>query len=49
MHCNSCKRDLSATDFLRSLYREGELSRQELTARLAALVAGKLRHSFPSV
>ena len=49
MHCNSCKRDLSAPDFLRSPYREGELSRKELTARLAALralAAGKLRPRF---
>jgi 5-methylcytosine-specific restriction endonuclease McrA len=49
MDCNSRKRDLSATDFLRSLYREGELSRKELTARLAALrslAAGKLRPRF---
>jgi hypothetical protein len=46
MHCNSYKRDTSATDFLRSLYREGELSRKDLTGRLTALralAAGKLR------
>lgn len=49
MHCNSCKRDTSASDFLRSLYREGELSRKDLTGRLAALralAAGKLRPRF---
>jgi hypothetical protein len=49
MDCNSRKRDLSAPDFLRTLYREGELSRKELTARLAALralAAGNLRPRF---
>jgi predicted DNA-binding transcriptional regulator len=46
MDCNSRKRDVSAPDFLRRLFREGQLSRQELTGRLAALralEAGKLR------
>ena len=44
--CNSRKRDLPAPDFLRRLYREGSLSRKDLTDRLAALralAAGKLR------
>lgn len=52
MDCNSRKRDLSAPDFLRSLYREGELSRKDLTRRLAALralAAGNLRPSLSSV
>jgi len=40
MDCNSRKRDLSAPDFLRRLYREGGLSRNDLSSRLAA---GKLR------
>jgi len=46
LECNSQKRDLPAGDFLRELYREGRLSRQELTERLhalQALAAGKLR------
>jgi predicted DNA-binding transcriptional regulator len=46
MDCNSRKRDVSAPDFLRRLFREGQLSRQELSGRLAALralAAGKLR------
>jgi 5-methylcytosine-specific restriction endonuclease McrA len=52
MDCNSRKRDVSAPDFLRSLYREGELSRKDITGRLAALralAAGNLRPSPPSV
>jgi predicted transcriptional regulator len=46
MDCNSWKRDLSAADFLRRLFREGRLSAKELSARLHAvhaLAAGKLR------
>jgi 5-methylcytosine-specific restriction endonuclease McrA len=44
--CNSRKRELPVADFLRRLYREGNLSRKELSGRLAALralAAGKLR------
>jgi hypothetical protein len=46
LDCNSRKRDFSAPDFLRRLFREGQLSRDELSGRLAALralAAGKLR------
>lgn len=46
IECNSQKRDLPATDFLRALYRERRLTAAELTARLRALDAlasGKLR------
>lgn len=46
LDCNSRKRDFSAPDFLRRLFREGQLSRQELSGRLEALralAAGKLR------
>jgi 5-methylcytosine-specific restriction endonuclease McrA len=45
LHCNSRKRDRSATDFLRWLYRQRRLTDAELTARLRALDAlasGKL-------
>lgn len=44
--CNSYKREMCAGDFLRRLYREGWLTRAELTGRLRALEAlteGKLR------
>lgn len=49
VECNWRKKDHPAADFLRELYREGELSRKELTTRLAALralAAGKLRPRF---
>jgi len=45
LHCNSRKRDRSASDFLRWLYRERRLTAVDLTARLRALDAlasGKL-------
>ena len=45
LQCNSQKRDRSAGDFLRSLYRERRLTAVELTARLRALdvlASGKL-------
>ena len=45
LQCNSQKRDRSAGDFLRRLYRERRLTAPELTARLRALdalVSGKL-------
>lgn len=44
--CNWQKRDHTAQDFLRELYREERLSRKDLSARLEALralAAGKLR------
>jgi 5-methylcytosine-specific restriction endonuclease McrA len=44
--CNWQKKDDAAADFLRELYRDGRLSRQELSGRLGALralAAGKLR------
>ena len=48
--CNWQKKDHAAEDFLRELYREGGLSRKDLSARLQALqdlAAGKLRpHVF---
>ena len=46
MGCNSEKRGLAAADFLRRLYREGRLSKEDLSARLLAVqdvAAGKLR------
>jgi 5-methylcytosine-specific restriction endonuclease McrA len=46
MGCNSEKRVQAAADFLRRLYREGRLSKEDLSARLLAvqaLAAGKLR------
>jgi hypothetical protein len=55
LECNSQKRQLPASDFLRNLYRERRITAAELTARLAALdqlAAGRLRpivdtHSNP--
>ena len=44
--CNWAKKDRSATDFLRSLYREGHLTKREFAGRLRALkalAAGQLR------
>jgi len=49
--CNSKKRERSAEEFLRSLYREHRLSDAELSARLRALddlAAGKLIPPLPS-
>ena len=46
LDCNSRKRDLSAADFLRHLFRQGRLSAKDLSARLRTLqdlAAGKLR------
>jgi len=46
LECNSRKRERSAPDFLRMLYRKGRLTPAELDARLRALkalAAGKLR------
>ncbi|HYL83026.1 MAG TPA: HNH endonuclease [Candidatus Angelobacter sp.] len=46
LDCNMHKRDQTAADFLRGLYREGSLSRNDLSARLRALqalAAGKLK------
>ena len=46
LECNSQKREHAVADFLRELYRDGSLSRKDLTTRLRALqalVAGKLR------
>jgi hypothetical protein len=39
MECNSEKRGHTAPDFLRRLFREGQLSREDLTGRLEALRA----------
>ena len=50
LECNSQKKDQPAPDFLRQLYREGGLSRKELSERLRALqalAAGKLRPNVP--
>lgn len=47
--CNWQKKDHAAEDFLRELYRDGRLSRKDLSGRLAALralAAGKLRPRF---
>jgi hypothetical protein len=46
MECNSGKKEHSAADYLRSLYRDGRLTASELAKRLRALkdlAAGKLR------
>jgi 5-methylcytosine-specific restriction endonuclease McrA len=51
MECNWQKRAHAAEDFLREMYREGRLSREELSARLQALralAAGKLRPKVPT-
>ncbi len=48
--CNTKKSELSAEDFVRSLYREHILSASDLKARLRALdalAAGKLKPSLP--
>ena len=50
LQCNSQKRDRSAGDFLRWLYRERRLTAAELAERLRtldALASGKLRPSLP--
>ena len=50
--CNSLKRERQAPDFVRWLFREGHLSRAELTGRLRALEAlttGKLRPKIEEV
>ena len=49
LECNSQKGEKAADDFLRRLYREGQLNASELAGRLRALEAlasGKLRPSF---
>src|SRR5215470_1022510 len=49
LECNSAKRERAAGDFLRSLYREGHLTKVEFTGRLRALkalAAGQLRPAF---
>lgn len=43
MECNSAKRDSSASDSLRSLYRDGRLTAIEFKDRRRPLAAGKLR------
>ncbi len=51
LQCNSQKRDRSAGDFLRWLYRERRLTAAELAARLRALdalAAGKLHPPLPA-
>jgi HNH endonuclease len=51
MECNSAKKEHSAADYLRSLYRDGRLTAIELNKRLRALndlAAGKLRPMLPS-
>ena len=51
LDCNSQKREHPAPDFLRELYRDGRLSKEDLSAALEALralAAGNLRPSFPS-
>lgn len=49
MDCNWAKKDRSAPDFLRSLYRDGRLTKVEFVGclrALKALAAGKLRPVF---
>lgn len=51
LECNSHKRDKSAADFLRSLYRERRLTTAEFNAglhTLQALAAGQLRPILPT-
>lgn len=51
MECNSAKKEHSAADYLRSLYRDGRLTSIELNKQLRALndlAAGKLRPAFPN-
>jgi 5-methylcytosine-specific restriction endonuclease McrA len=51
IECNTRKGDISAPDFLRTLYRQGRLTPAELDARLRALkdlAAGKLRPLLPA-
>lgn len=51
LECNSWKRERSATDFLRWLYRKRGLTAAELNDRLCALDAlasGKLRPQLPA-
>ena len=50
IECNSQKGEKAADDFLRRLYREGQLNAAELAARLRALeglASGRLRPSLP--
>jgi len=50
IECNSQKGEKAADDFLRRLYREGQLNAAELAARLRALedlATGRLRPSLP--
>ncbi len=52
MECNAAKGDTPAPDFLRSLYREGGLTKIELRGRFRALkelAAGKLRPRVSSL
>lgn len=49
--CNSAKKEHSAADYLRSLYRDGRLTATELNKRLRALndlATGKLRPDLQS-
>ncbi len=51
IECNSQKGEKPADDFLRRLYREGQLNASELAARLRALddlASGKLRPPLPN-
>lgn len=51
MECNSAKKEHSAADYLRSLYRDGRLTATELNKRLRTLndlAAGKLRPVLPT-
>ena len=50
LECNSRKGERPAADFLRSLYREGSLTRADLIRGLQSLndlAAGKLDAAFP--
>lgn len=50
MECNSAKKERSAADYLRSLYRDGRLTAIELNKQLRALndlASGKLRPALP--
>ena len=47
--CNWQKKDHAAADFLREMYREGRLSRNDLSGGLAALHALAAGHLRPQV
>ena len=47
--CNAVKQEQSADDFIRSLYRQGILSKGDLSERLAALSSLQSGHLLPKI